>query len=120
MIAVGRDLRIPPNFGALQAAFILIVFAVLMRFASIAEITLTSWYRDPIRNAQVGGAPGSRHLQGLAIDIVVSTGFAANVFTLGQASRQIYEDIAAQWRRFGPIFQVELESDHLHLELDLS
>lgn len=34
-------------------------------------ITVTSWYRDPVTNRQVGGASQSRHLQGDAVDFIV-------------------------------------------------
>jgi len=31
---------------------------------------LTSWYRDPVSNAQVGGSRDSQHLAGAAVDVV--------------------------------------------------
>lgn len=31
---------------------------------------VTSWYRSPLQNLEVGGAPESQHLAGLAIDVV--------------------------------------------------
>ena len=34
-------------------------------------LTITSWYRCPARNAQVGGARKSIHLTGLAVDLKV-------------------------------------------------
>jgi len=33
---------------------------------------ITSWWRDPRFNAQIGGHPESQHLVGLALDIVTS------------------------------------------------
>ncbi|MCL1975166.1 MAG: D-Ala-D-Ala carboxypeptidase family metallohydrolase [Firmicutes bacterium] len=37
-----------------------------------APINVNSGYRTAAHNAQVGGSPGSRHLQGMAADIVVT------------------------------------------------
>jgi len=105
--------------GDLQIVFIILVIAVLAPKASIADLILTSWYRDAARNELVGGVPGSYHTLGTAIDIDINTGIAANIFTLLQASRQLAEDIAFAWRSFGTGFQAQVESDHLHLELDL-
>jgi hypothetical protein len=34
-------------------------------------ITVNSWYRDPVTNRRIGGAPQSRHLSGDAVDFVV-------------------------------------------------
>lgn len=33
--------------------------------------TVSSWYRDPVRNRQVGGNPCSQHLIGTAADVVL-------------------------------------------------
>jgi hypothetical protein len=43
-----------------------------------ADITATSWYRNPRVNAEVGGDPFSQHLVGWAVDAVGpdSSGFA--------------------------------------------
>lgn len=51
---------------------------------------ITSGYRDPQRNAAVGGASGSRHLQGDAIDFSVAG--------LPEARQQ---EIASWWRQRG-------------------
>jgi uncharacterized protein YcbK (DUF882 family) len=61
-------------------------------------LTLTSWYRDPARNAAVGGAAASRHLRGLAVDVVARDPSRAT----------------AAFRAFG--FRVLNEGDHLHVD----
>lgn len=61
-------------------------------------LTLTSWYRDPARNAAVGGAPASRHLRGLAIDVVARDPSRAT----------------AAFRAVG--LRVLNEGDHLHVD----
>ncbi len=40
---------------------------LLLGFAP--ELVVTSWFRDPERNARAGGAPGSLHLIGEAADV---------------------------------------------------
>lgn len=62
------------------------------------SMRLTSWYRDPARNAAVGGAARSRHLRGLAIDVVAR-----------DPSRAI-----AAFRAVG--LRVLDERDHLHVD----
>lgn len=61
---------------------IFIGWAVLMLFAlggayylliRAQGMTVTSWWRSPWKNVAVGGAPNSRHLLGLAWDIVPVT-----------------------------------------------
>jgi len=61
--------------------------------------TLTSWYRDAARNAACGGAGGSLHLRGLAIDVVPLPG------------ERLRARIAFQ--RVG--LRVLDEGDHLHI-----
>jgi hypothetical protein len=48
------------------AAFAERVALLLQRYPG----SVTSWFRSPARNAQVGGVPNSWHLLGLAIDVV--------------------------------------------------
>lgn len=118
-LQAGADFRPPPMLGEAQILFIILVIAALAPSLPIATFVLTSWYRDPMRNELVGGVAGSLHQVGLAIDIDIDTGLAENLFTFGQASKQIADLVASRWRRFGPAFQAVVESDHLHLELDL-
>jgi hypothetical protein len=35
-----------------------------------SELSVTSWYRSPSRNAEVGGHPKSKHIIGMAVDLV--------------------------------------------------
>jgi hypothetical protein len=50
-------------------------------------ITVNSWYRDPATNLMVGGASGSRHLSGDAVDFTVQ----------GMSTRQVFQDLNAWW-----------------------
>lgn len=61
-------------------------------------LTVTSWYRDPARNAACGGVASSRHLRGLAIDV--------------RAARP--SSAAFAFRAAG--FTVVNEGDHLHVQ----
>jgi len=66
----------------------------------VPEAVFTSWYRDPINNARVGGAPNSQHLLAWAADAVVPPE-SANRFI------QIAEGIG---------FVVVVERDHIHIQ----
>lgn len=51
------------------------VFALLVEdLARLFPVSVTSWFRSRAHNAKVGGKPTSKHLQGLAVDLVLDPG----------------------------------------------
>lgn len=82
MIVVGPDFRPPPSFTPFSIAFLELWLNTLVRldqeFGGV--ITLTSWFRDPMRNAQVGGVRGSLHQAGLAGDFTVQRSIISDAF----------------------------------------
>jgi len=67
----------------------------------LCNFSVTSWIRSPNHNAALGGVPTSRHLMGLAVDVVFDNpadapGFQEAALTLG--------------------LQVLFEGDHLHVQ----
>lgn len=84
--------------------FVIFVFlfivgmAVLLRVILyfIPGIRITSWYRTPEKNREVGGARRSAHLLGWAADII-----------------PVREDVENMLRRFFPF--VLNEADHIHI-----
>ena len=134
MIVAGPDFRVPPDLAPLQLVFILLALQTLIdEQAEYGEqlITLTSWYRDPMRNAAVGGREGSLHTMGLALDFTAQTPISASAVLSGIAcgvgsifglckERSAFTKVNA-WRRVAPPFtQAIIESDHTHWELDLT
>lgn len=70
--------------------------------ARVANIGLpTSWWRSASHNAEVGGAPHSQHLLGLAFDVG------------GPGSPDDIASRASSWWP-GPVV---IERDHVHLQL---
>lgn len=65
--------------------------------------SVTSWHRTPKRNAAIGGHPESRHLWGMAVDVVPD-------------AADDRPRIIAAARRLG-LDAVE-EGDHIHIEAD--
>ena len=65
----------PPSF-LLSSAWFPVIFAFHIRAAEIFRVVsglrVTSWWRDPITNLEVGGDPQSQHLFGLGMDIAGS------------------------------------------------
>jgi hypothetical protein len=124
MISAGPDFRAPPQLGELQIAFIILaIFAIATQPQEGFRYVLTSWYRTPIRNMEVGGQSNSLHLAGLALDVAVFddrpllTRLSDSIFAEGSLFSR---GLQGSWRMFGPAFQALVESDHVHLELDLN
>lgn len=61
MLVLRIEQRIPGFWAQLAAS--------IDRAIAGRNVTLTNWYRDPAHNARVGGAPGSQHRWGTAIDV---------------------------------------------------
>jgi hypothetical protein len=51
--------------------------------------SVTSWVRSEKRNATVGGNPNSRHLEGLAVDVVLDDRFSRDQFIRACNARHI-------------------------------
>lgn len=68
-----RDLRPPPPdlIQSLGPEMVRVLRAVLL-LAGVANVTMTSWYRDPDHNRRVGGASASQHQVGTAVDVIVN------------------------------------------------
>lgn len=64
-------MTVPPRH-LWNAELVAFVRAVNRAALSAGPLRVTSWYRDAARNAAVGGVPGSRHLRGLAVDVVAA------------------------------------------------
>ena len=80
------------------------MFLILVHtLCSIYSCSVTSWIRTPKRNAKVGGAPGSRHLLGMACDLVPDDPLEKPA-------------IIAAARRVG--LDAIDEGDHIHIEAD--
>lgn len=86
-------------------SFFVIVFGILIAgalivrgFASLVPGSITSWYRTPAHNAEIGGLEGSMHLIGWAVDFV-----PANA------------DVENSARQYFPI--VVNEVNHIHASL---
>jgi hypothetical protein len=73
--------------------------------AVIEDFEITSAYRTPEENAEVGGVPESSHLKGLAVDIACSD--SINRFKI------VFGALASGFKRIG------LAKDHVHLDCDI-
>lgn len=88
---MGRGLA----FVAVSLVVIIVGLAVTVRLLGASLGTVTSWWRNPLHNSEVGGLPGSAHLLGWAVDIVPVT-----------------PEIEAQARKTFPV--VVNEGSHIH------
>ncbi len=60
--------RMPPNQSTLNSMIRIADLAQQARNRVARPFVITSWYRDPVVNAAVGGVSDSRHINGDAID----------------------------------------------------
>jgi len=134
MIVAGPDFRVPPQLGILQLVFIVLAIQAIesdqMEYGE-QLVTLTSWYRDPGRNLEVGGKANSLHPAGLALDFTSSeiggsgtqliNGLACGVGSLFGLcrTRPPFSKVRAFQRIAPPVTQALQEADHFHYELDL-
>lgn len=70
------------------------------RLCNIPGVTVTSWWRSPFRNYELGGSPFSLHQLGLAWDLVP-----------GSALTQ------AELFKTGLPMKIVPEGDHIHVQL---
>lgn len=75
-----------------------LMFILAWLFSGMPPVRVTSWYRDPLRNASVGGQSNSQHLFAAAMDLA------------GDGARQV-------GRLFDQIGGVAVdEGDHVHIQ----
>lgn len=63
-----------PHCGAMQMDAKFISQLTTVQFGMQEDLIITSGYRCPTHNAAIGGAPDSRHILGLAVDIAMDNG----------------------------------------------
>lgn len=66
-----------------------------------SAVVVTSGYRNPEKNAQVGGAANSAHLHGLAVDVAIPP--------------DRMKEVADAWRAQGPGWYAQTYRGHVHL-----
>lgn len=69
-------------------------------------LQITSGYRDPAHNAEIGGVPDSAHTKGLAVDLRKPIG-------LDQLLKMVWALGLAGFRR------IEIADRHVHVDMDL-
>lgn len=131
MIRPGPGFAAPPglgsgNVGELQFALLLVVIVTIVSTAQsfAGDYVLTSWFRDAMRNAMVGGVPNSRHLLGLGLDVAVNPDPLRTVLSLGLEAGSARTSLLLNFRRLvrelglGAAWQAVDEGDHVHFEVD--
>lgn len=73
----------------------------LRELYKLVPFSVTSWWRTPERNAEVGGVPRSLHREGLAVDCVPGVGVSKEAFYAYLHKVGLYGVI---------------EGDHVHLQ----
>jgi len=80
------------------------------RIAEKFGLVITSMYRSPEHNAAIGGAPGSYHTKGLAVDFVPANG---NWSRLDRAKVWVYARFSGKFAEV--LWRTSGHYDHLHL-----
>lgn len=75
----------------------------IREFLGGQPIIITSWYRDPVSNKQVGGVSNSRHITGDGVDF----------FVRHLTPRQVYNRLDAYHHSKGGL---GLYSGHIHID----
>jgi len=74
-VATRNGERVPENQSVMEGIVSIAqaLQAVMEQFESSADLWyITSWYRDPVANSNAGGAVGSQHLSGRAVDFYIN------------------------------------------------
>jgi len=100
----GTPVETPPHWVVrivefLSPGFYARFFEKLVNAIGTNPIRVTSWYRTPLSNQQVGGDPLSQHLVGFAMDVVVDDPFRM---------RGRFEDMG---------LTAVVEGDHVHVQV---
>lgn len=70
-----------PKVDLLQEHITFIAFCLeIDSLSAMFDFSVVSWFRTKSRNAAVGGHPQSKHLRGLAVDVVLNQGITKAAF----------------------------------------
>lgn len=89
------------SLGRFLILFVLIILLVGLAGRALLAyygLTVTSWWRNPLRNDEVGGKALSMHLIGWAYDVV--------------PVNQYIQDVLKVWP-----FKIVVESSHIHMQI---
>ena len=75
---------------------------IILSLRSHFSFSVTSWLRTPTRNTAVGGHPNSKHLTGLAVDVVLDPGQDKEAFKAEVVARML---------------TAVDEGDHIHIQV---
>lgn len=80
------------------------------------KVVITSGYREPSKNAEVGGAENSAHLHGLAYDFVLQYQNGEPVSK--QQARKVFEEfVSPNWPGFALWEETQAGVWHIHVNL---
>ena len=87
--ATKNGIRIPENKQIVDSMMTMAhKLEELREFFGGKSISITSWYRDPVTNRKVGGAPKSTHILGHGVDVNVA----------GLTPKQVQHQLESHWK----------------------